>query len=270
MHERVSVSSICFVGAPLSEVIAHWQVLQPRRVSLLNSEVQEGAALLQPALAASGIQVETVTHTFLPFLPLDSEPSVLMDARERLSRTIDAAAALGARSIYMLTGGHGALTWEQAAEVFAEAIAPCVAHAKAAGIALAIENASVLYADNHIAHTLHDTLTLAELAGIGVCIDLYGVWTEAALQAQIQRAVPRCVVVQWSDYVYGDRSLPCRAVPGDGAIPLRRVMQWLLEAGYKGAFDLELIGPRIDKEGRLDAVRRAADHTSEMLRSLGA
>ena len=40
---------------------------------------------------------------------------------------------LGARSIYLLTGGHGTLTWEEAAEVFRAAVAPCVAKARQAG-----------------------------------------------------------------------------------------------------------------------------------------
>jgi len=59
-------------------------------------------------------------------------------------------------------------------------------------------------------------------------------------------------------------------VPGDGAIPLRQVIEWLLNAGYKGAFDVELIGPRIDREGHFAAARRAADYLDKMLCELGA
>jgi sugar phosphate isomerase/epimerase len=77
-------------------------------------------------------------------------------------------------------------------------------------------------------------------------------------------------VIQVSDYVYGDRALPSRAVPGDGAIPLQRLLEWALAAGYKGAFDLELIGPRIDREGHLPATRRAAEEVGKVLQSLGA
>jgi hypothetical protein len=51
---------------------------------------------------------------------------------------------------------------------------------------------------------------------------------------------------------------------------VKRMIEWVLKAGYRGVFDLELIGPRIDQEGRLNAVRRAADNVGEMLRSLGA
>jgi sugar phosphate isomerase/epimerase len=169
----------------------------------------------------------------------------------------------------MLTGGHGRLTWEQGAEAFSAAVAPCVAQARDAGISLGIENASTLYADLHIAHSLRDTVALAEQAGIGICMDLYGCWTEAALRETMERAVPRCHIMQVSDYVYGDRALPARAVPGDGAIPLHRLLEWALAAGYQGAFDLELIGPRIDREGHLAAVRRAAEEVGKTLDSLG-
>jgi hypothetical protein len=52
-------------------------------------------------------------------------------------------------------------------------------------------------------------------------------------------------------------------------MPLARLFDWLLSAGYDGAFDLELIGPRIDAEGRLPAARRAAERVGELLDSLG-
>jgi sugar phosphate isomerase/epimerase len=108
------------------------------------------------------------------------------------------------------------------------------------------------------------------MADIGVCIDLFGCWTEAGLHTTIARAMPRCQLVQLSDYVLGDRSLPSRAVPGDGAMPLAELLRTIVSAGYGGAFDLELIGPRIEREGQLAATRRAAENTGNLLRSLGA
>jgi sugar phosphate isomerase/epimerase len=190
--------------------------------------------------------------------------------RARLSAQIEAASQLGATSIYMVTGGRGRMTWEDAAQTFADAVAPCAQQAQSAGVALLIENAPPQYADLHIAHTLRDTLTLAEIAGIGVCIDLPGCWTEAGLRTLIEQAVPRCQLVQISDYVCGDRNLPARAVPGDGDMPLEQLLDWLLSAGYRGAFDLELLGPRIDEEGHLEATRRAGQKIGELLHSLGA
>ncbi len=168
------------------------------------------------------------------------------------------------------TGGRGAYTWEEAAEVFSALIAPCVAQAQASGVKLMIENTPPLYAHLNIALSLRDAVTLAEMAGTGICVDFFSCWTEAGLRRTLERALPRCGLIQVADYVYGDRSLPARAVPGDGAIPLRRLFDWVLAAGYEGAFELELMGPRIDAEGHLAAVQRGADYLSELLRALGA
>jgi sugar phosphate isomerase/epimerase len=271
MHDRISINSICFPGASFQELAGYWRALGARRVSLVSPQVtSEGLDAAQEALRSSDCRVETFMHPFLLGRPLEPTQHSWRAAREALDRAIDDARALGARSMYMLTGGHGTLTWEEAAEAFRAAVAPCVAKARDAGIPLMIENAPPLYADSHIAHSLRDAVTLAEIADVGVCIEFFACWTEAGLRESIERAVPRCHVVQVCDYVCGDRFLPSRAVPGDGAIPVKRMLEWVLQAGYRGTFDLEILGPRIDQEGRLNAVRRAADNVGEMLRSLGA
>ena len=149
-------------------------------------------------------------------------------------------------------------------------VAPCRELAARTGVALAIENASSLYADIHIAHTLRDTVTLAEMSGLGVCIDVFHCWAEGDLDALLQRALPRTRLIQLSDYVLGDRALPGRAVPGDGAIPIEAFVAQALAGGYAHGFDLELIGPRIDEEGRFESARRACDVVSAMLDRLGA
>ena len=129
--------------------------------------------------------------------------------------------------------------------------------------------ASSLYADIHIAHTLRDTIALAEMAGLGICIDLFHCWAEADFAELVNRALPRTQLVQLSDYVLGDRALPARAVPGDGTIPIEPFVAQVLAGGYEHGFDLELIGPRIDKEGRFDAARRACHVVSGMLNRIG-
>ncbi len=270
MHARLSVNQICFPGATIAQLEEYWRTLQLTRVSCLSTPLlDENFESLRAALTRNHFQLETITHVFLAGQDL-SVREATHAGRTRLSALIQKAEQIGARSIYMMTGGHGRLTWEQAAENFCEAVAPCIAQADDAGIALAIENAPAVYADVHIAHTLHDALTLAEMAGIGVCIELFACWAEAGLRKLFERAVPRCVLVQLSDYIYGDRALPARAVPGDGAIPLRQIIEWLLSAGYRGAFDVELIGPRIDREGHFAAARRAANYLDKILDELSA
>lgn len=269
MHERVSVDAICFPGESWGEIEGHWRELAPRRVGFVSYYLAEaGLSAVQQTLRAGGYKLETMTHPFLGPRPL-SDAAACAEARTRLEAVLRDAETLGARSVYMLTGGHGGLAWEQAAERFCEAVRPCVQQARDAGVKLAIEPASPLHADLHIAHNLRDTVTLAEMAGLGVCIDIFACWTEAGLEATVKRAGPILDLVQVSDYTLGDRAYPCRTVMGDGDIHLEAILGWILDAGYAEGFDLELLGPRIDEEGRVAACRRAADWMGAFLTARG-
>lgn len=265
MHERLSVHGITFLGASVDELARHWQGLGLRRVTLIESQLFEPG--LPQLITGNDYRVEAVCHVFGSGR-LSTDSSGVRAARDGLSRVIEASAAVGAHSVYLLTGGRGPLTWEQAAEQFCATVAPCLSEAEKTGVALAIENASSLYADIHLAHTLRDTITLAEMAGLGICIDLFHCWAEADLTALVQRALPRTQLIQLSDYVLGDRALPARAVPGDGVIPIEPFLAHLLRSGYPHGFDLELVGPRIEQEGRFDAARRAGTAVTAMLHRL--
>jgi sugar phosphate isomerase/epimerase len=272
MHHRLSVHAVCFRNASFRELASHWRNLGLRRVSLYNGLLEtEGLAAAQAALRSGDCQVETITHNFLPYgQQVDAKDVSWEMAQGKLIRLIADAKTLGARSIELFTGGHGALTWEDAAERFSTALAPCVARAQTAGVALIIENTPPVYAAMHLAHNLRDTVTLAELAGVGVCIDVFSCWTEAALKLTIERAIPRTSLIQIGDYVLGDTASPGRAVPGDGNIPLNRIIEWILQAGYRGTFEIEILGPRIDAEGCVQATHRASKYVAETLRTLGA
>lgn len=269
MHERVSIDAICFPGESWEAITGHWRELAPARVGFVSYYLAEaGLPAVQETLRDGGYKLETMTHPFLGSRPL-SDKAACAEARGQLEQVLKAAETLGARTVYMLTGGHGRLAWEDAAERFCEAIGPCVAQARDAGVKLAIEPASPLHADLHIAHNLRDTVTLAEMAGIGVCIDMFACWTEAGLEATIKRAGPRIELVQVSDYALGDRSYPCRTVMGEGDMPLEQILGWILDAGYAEGFDFELLGPRIDAVGRLEACRRTADWMGQFLAARG-
>lgn len=247
--ERLSVHSVTFYGATLGELCSHWESIGLRRLSLIDTQLSDPG--LPSVVTAQGYSVESVFHLF--------------ESADGLRRVIEAAAEVGARVVYMLTGGRGGRPWQEAADRFCDAVRPCVDDAQQAGVALAIENASGLYADIHIAHSLRDTIELAESAGLGVCVDLFHCWTEGHLPALLDRALPRTELIQLSDYVLGDRALPARAVPGDGAIPIEAFVAQALSGGYAHGFDLELIGPRIEQEGRLEAAGRACLTVSAML-----
>lgn len=252
MHPRVSLHQVAFMAESTEAFL-----------SFCGEAGFANVVLAAPKLRAEGVAA-------LPEgAPCIASLNDIFDAAG-FPAIVDLAAQVGAASLYLLTGGQGARDWEAAAQQFAHDMAPGIVSARAHGLSVMIENAPALYADIHFAHTLADTIRLAEQADIGICIELFACWAEADLKALFGRAMPRCGLVQVSDYVLGDRAYPCRAVPGDGVIPLERLIGDVLDAGYQGVFDIELVGPRIEAEGPRAAAKRAGEYVSELLVKLGA
>jgi sugar phosphate isomerase/epimerase len=188
--------------------------------------------------------------------------------RARLDRAASTAARLGAGYVVLGCGAGVPMTWEESARALAELLGPVVQQAQEHGVELVLEPTNPLRVDVSFVHTLGDVLDLARRLDVGVCMDVQACWAERELGAIVHEGVDRIRLVQVSDYVVGSHSTPDRAVPGDGDMPLRRILGDLLEAGYQGPFDLELIGPRIEAEGYEPAIRRAADHVGALLSEL--
>jgi sugar phosphate isomerase/epimerase len=266
MSVRISINTLCLEPGPLA---GHLETVARLGAAAISPDLQDfgatSAAQARRLLDDARLSVGTLTHRAFGF----ATPELAGAQQERLKRTIDLAHAIGSPSICLTTGGRGDLAWREAAERFAEAIVPCAAHARAAGVALGLEPTSHLYADASIAHRLSDVVALARLADVSVGIDLFACWVDSDIDEAIAAAAPMCAFVQVSDYVPGDRGLPCRAVPGDGAIPLDRLTQLILAAGFRGPFDLEIIGPRLVTEGREAGLSRAMAWMARALERAG-
>lgn len=265
MHPRLTVFGPVFGWFELDAILDGCVRAGALRVGLRSGFFEgEGEPRALEAVRASGLQ-----PTHLVQAPLcRAEPS---DQREPsvgdpLLRTLSAAAALGAGCVYGTTGSAGGREWEDAADAFCAAVRPAVRHADAAGVRLLIEPTNVLFADLSFVHSLRDTVVLAESAGVGVCVDVQHCWAERNLRQAIRRAGDRIGLVQLSDLVPG-RHVPFRAVPGDGIIPLERIVSWVLDTGYEGLFDLELTAePDVDPA---ETVAVSIDRVSAMLERLG-
>ncbi|WP_298690517.1 TIM barrel protein [uncultured Sphingomonas sp.] len=256
MHPNISINTLCLPEAPFATHLEQVVRLGARAIGPGLEEITAtGVDASARALRDAGLTVSTLTHRAFSFATTEDAGA----GRDRLNATIDVAATIGARTITMTTGGRGALSWRDAAARFAEAIAPCAERARTAGVALSLEPTSHLYADASIAHRLADTVALARAAGIGVGIDLFACWTDADIEDAIAAAGPIAALVQVSDHVAGDRALPCRAVPGDGMIPLDRLVPLIVHAGFYGFWDIEVIGPRLAADGYGKGLARAAD-----------
>jgi sugar phosphate isomerase/epimerase len=107
------------------------------------------------------------------------------------------------------------------------------------------------------------------MAGIGVCLDLYSAWYERGLQELVRKNIDLLALVQICDYKIGTLRTGDRCAVGDGDIPVEQLMAMVLDAGYGGPFELEILGPAVEAEGRAP-IERSIERTSEMLYRLGA
>lgn len=269
MHPRVCLHQVGFLSESTPAFVTFSREIGVRHMTLANPHMLGPTVLDETVaeLAKGGVAAANMAQPFARYPDIASDSG---GAAEALNQAIETAVALGMPHIYLVSGGRGSLDWEDAAARLAELLAPCRDLAVRRGVKLSVETANMLNADIHIAHTLDDTIRLAEIAGIGVTIDLGACWFEGGLVDKFRRALPNTHLVQVSDYVLGDRVTPHRAVPGDGAVPIERLCRQLLELGYEGVFDIELTGPRIEAEGHRAAFTRAAENLSEILTKLGA
>lgn len=255
VHPRVSLNTLCLEPGTFPALVDTVARLGADAIFTERTDVETyGVAQSKRLLSDAGLPLAGLTHRAFGF----SDPSEAARQRDRLHGTIEIAQAADCPAVCLTTGGRGDLSWSEAAARFAAEIAPCVEAAHAAGVLLGVEPTSHLYADASIAHRLSDLVALAERASTAIGLDIFPCWIDADLDEAIDRAAPLCAFVQLSDYVYGDRGLPCRAIPGDGAVPLDRIVARIVAAGYHGTFDLEVIGPRLGNDRHANLQRGLA------------
>jgi len=130
-----------------------------------------------------------------------------------------------------------------------EAIATLLPYARQAGVALAIEPLHPMYAAdraciNSLAHALDvcDAVDPQRAGGLGVAVDVYHVWWDPELEAQIVRAgKSRLHAFHICDWLVQTRDLlNDRGMMGDGVIDIARIRGWMEQAGYAGFHEVEI------------------------------
>ena len=189
----------------------------------------------------------------------------LKAAREDNRRAVDEACALDAACLVLVVGGlPGALEGQAAHKDIGRArvqvsdgIAELLAYARDRGMPLAIEPLHPMYAaDRACVNTLEHALDLCESldpaptsgradggrAALGVAVDVYHVWWDPKLQAQIARAGrDRLLAFHVCDWLTPTTDLLLdRGMMGDGVINIPRIRGWVEDQGFEGYSEVEI------------------------------
>jgi len=186
-------------------------------------------------------------------------------------RAIDDAAALGAQCLVLVVGGlpAGSRDLAGARAQVRDGIAALLEHARDAGVPLAIEPLHPMYAaDRACVNTLAQALDLcdaldpgargvhprqgvagadwAPAAALGVAVDVYHVWWDPQLPAQIARAgASRLHAFHVCDWLVPTRDLlEDRGMMGDGVIDIAAIRGRVEAAGYRGLHECEIFSSR--------------------------
>jgi sugar phosphate isomerase/epimerase len=198
-----------------------------------------------------------------PAMDVEGRRRALDDNR----RAIDEARTLDAACLVLVVGSlPGALEGRpQSKDLFAarsdvhDGIAATLEHARAAGMPLAIEPLHPMYAaDRACVNTLEQALDLcdaidpratgalgvgaSDAAALGVAVDVYHVWWDPKLEAQIARAGrERLLAFHVCDWLVPTRDLlNDRGMMGDGVIDIPRIRGWVEAAGFAGYSEVEI------------------------------
>jgi len=181
----------------------------------------------------------------------------LKAARDDNRRAVDEARELEAACLVLVVGGlPGALAGHAAHKDIArardqvtEGIADLLDYARAARMPLAIEPLHPMYAaDRACINTLEQALDVCDRldpersGALGVAVDVYHVWWDPKLQAQIERAgKDRLLAFHVCDWLTPTTDLlNDRGMMGDGVIDIARIRGWVEAQGFAGYSEVEI------------------------------
>jgi sugar phosphate isomerase/epimerase len=258
---RYSVNQIGLPGTDFEEDVRLLQRLGVPAIGVLRQKL----ATLGPTNAArllddSGLAVSVLLGA--GGFPLD-DPTGWDAPMDDLRRGLDEAATIGAPCLLVSSGPPGALSYEEAEARFLQVLDTALPEATQRRVGIVFEPNHALRVDLGYVHTLNDGLDLADdidSPWFSVVAEVNNCWIERRLYDNISRRTRRVGLVQINDFAAGTRCTPQRVALGDGIIPLPRILNAFLTSGYEGYFDVEIVGPAVERLGGQETTRRSVDY----------
>ena len=217
--------------------------IAPWRDKLQEAGVEEGARMIKDAgLAVSGLCRGGMFTT----------EGALTDAvLDDNKRAVDEAVTIGAACLVMVVGGlaEGSRDIASAREQVTEGLSKTLDYARTVDMPVAIEPLHPMYAADRAcvnmmgqALDICDALDPSRTGAIGLACDVYHVWWDPELSAQIKRAgKERLLAFHICDWLVPTRDLLLdRGMMGDGIIDIKGIRQQVEAVGFTGLNEVEI------------------------------
>ncbi len=209
-------------------------------------EIGGRASEIGDRVRAAGLQVVGLCRT--PFLVGPLAPSGRSAVMDDFRNSIDMAADLRAPVLTIVVGGvePGTKGISESLKLVADRVAEAAPYAEERGVKLALEPLNPVYGGNRSCLvTMRDAVDLCDTIGapnVGVAVDVYHVWWDTDLAAQLTRAgAGRILGYHLCDWLADTTDvLLDRGMMGDGVADLRAIRAAVEGAGYVGPCEVEV------------------------------
>lgn len=174
-------------------------------------------------------------------------------------QAIEQAHAIGAPLIVLVCGAVPGQSLTESRKQIADGIAAVLPAAEQAGVKLAIEPLHPMYADDRSAvNTMRQAHEICDALGsppsVGIAVDVYHVWWDPELKAQIDRAgqTGRLHAFHICDWKTPTTDLlNDRGLMGEGCINIREISDWVDATGFTGHREVEIFSNKWWAEDQL-------------------
>jgi sugar phosphate isomerase/epimerase len=189
-------------------------------------------------------------------------PNPEQESRNRAEnrRAVDEAAALGTETLVLVCGGVVGRDLDRSRRMVEEGISDLLPYATAAGVKLGIEPLHPMFAaDRSVIVSLRQANRILESfshPNLGVVIDVYHVWWDPEVYAEITRAAGHILGFHVNDWIVPlPDVLNGRGMMGDGVIEVGRLRAAVDQAGYGGPIEVEIFNEQLWRAPGIDSLR---------------
>lgn len=237
----LSLSQISTVAAPLEDDLTAYAAAGFDGIGIWEMKLGDGEDG-PAAVRASGLRVTNcvpLVPSILPNTVIEGPEDVAVRV-DALSASLHRLAPLRPDCVLCLTGPAGGRGEEEARQLVIDGLRRVAAAADSAGVRLGLEPIHVSQRDDlTLVTTIPETLELLSEAGlpdVGLMIDLWHVGDTPDVERHLAENVDRITGVHVAEQLPGRDD---RGLPGERCAELMRVLR---DAGWRGAWDVEIFG----------------------------
>lgn len=266
---KLCVHTITTKPWPLATAVEAYARAGVKGITVWQDAIKEvGPREARKLIEAQGLEV--VSYCRGGFFP-SSEAQAREKALENNRQMMREAAELGAPLLVLVCGAAPDQPLTTSRDQIQAGIESLIPLAEELGVILAIEPLHPMYADTRSAvNTLGQANDMAEAIDspwVGIAVDVYHLWWDPALEAEIQRCgasgnLSAFHVCDWR--VPTEDLLLDRGLMGKGCVPVKQIRSWVEAAGFQGFNEVEIFSNRywaMDQQDFLDQIVAAyRDH----------